>query len=669
MTQAKEPSNCDGVADLEHKAMLLRAYALVAIFAAKSGHCGGTLSIADVATVLYLHEARLDPKHPKWPGRDRIFFSAGHKAPAQYTALALAGFFPMDEVLTLRRYGSICQGHPHSLKCPGVEISSGSLGQGLGVAVGTALGLRLDGSASRVYCIMGDGEQQEGSVWEGAMAAGHYHLDNLVAIVDFNRLQIDGEVEAVMNIRPLGDKYRAFNWNVIECDGNSVSALLEAFKAARECHGKPTVLIAHTIKGKGVSFMENVASWHGIAPKSREQLDQALADVMGKDAFTKAQVDAMLAKAEAFSAVKTRQIEAGFPAVPGYWWNDGADMQVEMQPTRQGFGKALAAIGDDERLVTIHVDISGSICIDQFEKNHPERQKRVFSVGIAEQNMMQTAAGLATTGRIPVAGDYGVFACGRCWDQLRTSVCYPNLNVKIAGAHAGVSVGADGATHQALEEIALLATLPNLTLLVPCDVHETEKMTRMGILEVVGPTYLRYAREATPVVTTARTPCVFGKANVIRYRRRAEKFIDAFETTPAEAYRSEQEDVALVACGPVVAEAMRAAYILKEKHGREARVINLHTVKPLDEGAIAAAVREIGRIVTAEEHQVGGFGNLVAGAAARAKAFQQPLRIAMIGVQDRFGESGQPWELMKVFGLTAEHLVEKALGLLQAKRG
>jgi len=667
MAKKKCTTRSDLVAELQRQAALLRANALVAIYAAKSGHPGGSLSIADVTAVLYKHEARLNPKKPQWPGRDRIFFSAGHKAPALYTGLAMAGFFSMDEVMPLRRLDSICQGHPHSLKCPGVEISSGSLGQGLGVAVGAALGTRLEGLDSRVYCLMGDGEQQEGSIWEAAMAAAHHKLDNLVGVVDCNRLQIDGRVTSVMNIEPLADKYRAFGWNVIECDGHSIAELLDAFDAARACKGKPTVLIARTVKGKGVSFMEDVASWHGTAPKTREELDRALADVLGQDVWSKAKVDVMLAKVEAFSAQKSRRVKTAFPAVKGYWWNEGAEMRVDMVPTRQGFGKSLCHIGDDPRIVTIHVDISGSICIDQFEKNHPERLPRVFSMGIAEQNMIQTAAGFATTGHIPVTGDYGVFACGRCWDQLRTSVCYPNLNVKIAGAHGGISVGPDGATHQALEEIALMATLPNMTLLVPCDAVETEKATTIGIMKVNGPMYLRFAREATPVVTTAKTPCVLGKANVIRYREAAPRFIDAFETVLASKYKNEREDVALIACGPVLPEAMRAAYILKEKHGIETRVINVHTVKPLDEAAILAAAEDVGLIVTAEEHQVGGFGNLVAGVASRLKGRRKPLKMAMIGGEDRFGESGEPWDLMKLFHLTAEHIVRKTLTLVKSK--
>ena len=654
--------NCQELAALERQATLLRAYNLTSIFAAGSGHSGGTLSIADVATALYFCEAKVDATNPNCEERDRIYFSAGHKAPAQYVALAMAGFFPIETAMTLRKFDSICQGHPHSLKCPGIEISSGSLGQGLGVAVGTALGLRLDKSESRVYCIMGDGEQQEGSIWEAAMSAGHYKLDNLCAIVDFNRLQIDGAVEQVMNIGPLDEKYRAFGWNVIECDGHAMNELIGAFIEARKCKGKPTVIIAHTVKGKGVSFMENVAGWHGLAPKNREELDKALADIMGKDVFKREEVDRLLAAASSFALDKTKKIDAAFPAINGFWWNETADMKVEMDPTRRGFGRGLKAIGGDERVVTIHVDISGSICINEFEKDNPERKNRVFSLGIAEQNMIQVAAGLARTGKIPVAGDYGVFACGRCWDQIRTSVCYPNLNVKIAGAHAGVSVGADGATHQALEEISLCTIIPNMTMLVPCDSLETEKLTKMGILDVVGPTYLRFAREATPVVTNEKTPCVLGKANVIRYRGRNAKFADAFETVLAKNYKSENEKLCIIACGPMVTEAMRAAVILKETAGIETRIINMHTVKPLDKQAIIAAANEVGCIVTAEEHQVGAFGGLVASV---VNCHAKPARMDMVGVQDRFGESGQPWELMKAFELTAEHIVKKSLALLK----
>jgi transketolase len=360
-----------------------------------------------------------------------------------------------------------------------------------------------------------------------------------------------------------------------------------------------------------------------------------------------------------------KEIDSKHPSFSrSYWWNDTDDMKVKMDPTRMGFGRALKRIGDDERICTLHADISKSICITDFEADHPERQKRVFSVGIAEQNMMQVAAGLALNGKIPITGTYGVFAAGRPWDQIRTTICYGKLNVKIAGAHGGISVGQDGATHQALEEISLMYILPNMTLEVPCDSVETDKGTEATVLGVDGPAYIRYAREATPIVTSSATPYKFGIANVIRFRGEKPEFMDAFEQKLSTEYKNEGETLAIIACGPMVPEAMRAAWILKREKGVETRVINIHTVKPIDKAAIIAAAEEIGTIITAEEHQVGGFGNIVAGIAATRSKFDRPLRIQQIGVAGTFGESGMPWELMKLFKLTAEDIATKALEML-----
>jgi transketolase len=652
------------VEQLNAAARDMRAYALVAIHAAGTGHPGGSLSVMDYTAALFLSEMSLEPKDPKWQCRDRVIYSGGHKAPALYVGLAAAGFYNMDDIVTLRKCGSPFQGHPHCLKLTGVEVSTGSLGQGLGIGVGQGLALRLDDCDARVYVVMGDGEQQEGSVWEAAMSASNFKLDNLCAFVDKNRLQIDGLVEDVMNIDPLAEKYRAFGWHAIEIDGNDMPQILHALDEARATKGKPTVIIGHTVKGKDVSFMENVAGWHGVATKDREQLDAALADI-ASPALPKAKVDELLATADKWAKNMEAQIDAKHPAFGrSYWWNDGADMKVKMDPTRMGFGRALKRIGDDERICTLHADISKSICITDFEADHPERLKRVFSVGIAEQNMMQVAAGLAITGKIPITGTYGVFAAGRPWDQIRTTICYGNLNVKIAGAHGGISVGQDGATHQALEEISLMYVLPNMTLAVPCDSFETDRATEACVLGVNGPAYIRYAREATPIVTTSATPYKFGTANVIRFRGEKPEFIDAFEQTLSAEYKNEGETLAIIACGPMVTEAMRAAWILKNEKGIETRVINIHTVKPLDKAAILAAAEEIGTIITAEEHQVGGFGNIIAGVATTRTKHDKPLRIEQIGIQDTFGESGMPWELMKLFKLTAEDIATKAIEML-----
>ncbi|WP_177224003.1 transketolase [Neomoorella thermoacetica] len=246
--------------------------------AAGSGHPGGSLSAVEIMTALYFKVMRLDPERPDWPERDRFVLSKGHAAPVLYAALAERGFFAVDKLDTLRRLGSPLQGHPDRKSLPGVEVSTGSLGHGLAVANGMALAGRLDGRDYRVYVLLGDGELEEGMVWEGAMAAAHYRLDNLTAIVDHNHLQIDGRVEEVMSPEPVADKFRAFGWEVMTIDGHDFGQILDALERAREVKGKPTVIIAETIKGKGVSFMENQAGWHGKAPKP-EEVEKALAEL------------------------------------------------------------------------------------------------------------------------------------------------------------------------------------------------------------------------------------------------------------------------------------------------------------------------------------------------------------------------------------------------------
>ncbi len=655
------------VAELKEAAREMRAINVTAIYAAGSGHPGGTLSIMDLAAALYLRVLNHDPKEPEWAGRDRVFWSAGHKAPALYVALGRAGYFLLDDVVLLRQLGCPFEGHPNRLKVPGVEVSSGSLGQGLGIAVGSALSARLKGRTNRVYCILGDGEHQEGSVWEAVMAAGHYKLDNLCAVVDKNELQIDGRVSDVMNVDPLGDKYRAFGWEVIEIDGHDMEQVVAAYEKAASIKGKPAMILARTIKGKGVSFMENQAGWHGVAP-SREQFDKAIAELLCP-AVPRERVDALVERAALNARQVTEKERNGIPEYrKDYWWNGQDNMKVDLDPTRMGFGRGLEKAGEDERVVTIHADISGSIRITDFEAKHPERMPRVFSVGIAEQNMMSVAAGLAREGLIPVTGTYGVFASGRAWDQIRTTICYSNLNVKIAGAHGGISVGPDGATHQSLEEISLMSILPNMHLVVPCDSVETERATKYCLLDLHGPAYLRFAREATPIVTTPQTPWRFGIANVVRYRGAKARFVDAFESVLSLEAKNENEDACIVACGPMVPEAMRAAWILKEEYGLHTRVLNLHTVKPLDVAALVAAAEETQVIVTAEEHQVGGFGNIVSGAILRARPHSdRPLVFDQIGVKDCFGLSGKPWELVQHFGLTAEHIAQRVAEMYERR--
>ena len=264
--------------ELQKTANEIRKGIITAVYNAKSGHPGGSLSAADIFTYLYFEEMNVDPRNPEKPDRDRFVLSKGHVAPGLYSTLAQKGFFPVEDLKTLRHVGSYLQGHPDKKHIPGVDMSSGSLGQGISAAVGMALSAKLSGDSYRTYTLLGDGEIQEGQVWEAAMFAGARKLDNLVVIVDNNGLQIDGAIEDVCSPYPIDKKFEAFNFNVINVDAHDFEELDKAFKAARECKGMPTAIIAKSIKGKGVSFMENQASWHGSAPND-EQFKTAMADL------------------------------------------------------------------------------------------------------------------------------------------------------------------------------------------------------------------------------------------------------------------------------------------------------------------------------------------------------------------------------------------------------
>ena len=263
---------------LEEKARVIRSHIIAMLGEAGSGHPGGSLSAAEIIAALYFHEMNIDPARPDWEHRDRFILSKGHAAPVLYAALGEAGFFDISEFGRLRKLGSILQGHPDMKRTPGVEISTGSLGQGLAVGNGMALAGKLDRRDYRVYVLMGDGEVQEGMVWEAAMASAHYRLDNLVGILDYNGFQIDGPISEIMAPEPLDAKWRAFGWNVIVIDGHDFGQIVDALNKAKEVKGQPTLILAKTVKGKGVSFMENQADWHGQAPSS-EQVEQALREL------------------------------------------------------------------------------------------------------------------------------------------------------------------------------------------------------------------------------------------------------------------------------------------------------------------------------------------------------------------------------------------------------
>ena len=310
----------------------------------------------------------------------------------------------------------------------------------------------------------------------------------------------------------------------------------------------------------------------------------------------------------------------------------------QMRKTREGFGRALAELGrTNPDIVVLVGDLTDSTMVSFFAKEFPDR---FIEMGVAEQNMMTAAAGLSLVGKVPFLATYGAFATCRCADQIRVTVCYSDLNVKIGGAHGGISVGPDGATHQALEEIAMMRVLPNMKVIVPCDFEETRKAT-LAAADVWGPVYIRFGREDVPVVTDESTPFEIGRGNVLR----------------------QGGDIALVACGVMVYEALQAADALA-REGLEARVIDLHTIKPIDRALLIRSAEECGAVVTAEEHQIhGGLGSAVAEVLVRSC----PVPMEFVAVDDRFGQSGKTAELMSAFGLTAGHIVSAAKKVLRMK--
>ncbi len=269
------------VTELQEKAKKVREDIIEEVYHAKSGHPGGSLSVADILTVLYFKEMKINPENPNWEDRDRLVLSKGHCSPALYSCLANRGFFPVEDLKTFRNMNSYLQGHPDKNKVPGVDMTTGSLGQGLSCANGMAIAGKMNQKDYRVYCVLGDGEIEEGQVWEAAMAANKYKLDNLCIVIDNNNLQIDGTIEEVMSSYPIDEKFRSFGFEVIHIDGHDIEEIMKAFEVAKNVKDKPTCIIAKTIKGKGISFMENQAGWHGKAP-NEEQYKQAIQSLKGE---------------------------------------------------------------------------------------------------------------------------------------------------------------------------------------------------------------------------------------------------------------------------------------------------------------------------------------------------------------------------------------------------
>ena len=617
------------IKELELMAAKGRLLAVEAVHRAASGHPGGSLSIMDALAVLYGRVMRVDPARPDDPDRDRFVLSKGHCSPALYSILALKGFFPESDLELFRSIKGHMSGHPDMRCVKGVDMSTGSLGQGISAAVGMALAGKLDGKDYRVYAALGDGEIEEGQVWEAFMAAAKYELDNLCAFIDINGLQIDGPTQDVMPTEPLDAKLLAFNWNGIHCDGHDIEALAAAFEVAQSVKGKPTVILLKTTKGKGVSFMEDQAGWHGKAPND-EQMETA-----------RAELTARIVELEAELSKDHDCAEGGFADDAGDCAEGGAEKPAK-KATREVFGETIAALSaEDPDLVVLDADLAGATKSGTFKNACPER---FLDCGIAEQNMVGIAAGLAACGKKPFACSFAMFSTGRAFEQVRNSVAYPHLNVKIIGSHGGLSVGEDGATHQCIEDLSVMRTIPGMVVLNPCDGPEMEQAVK-ALLAYDGPAYMRLGRSAVEPVTDYADGAY------------------AFEIGKGLTLRN-GSDVTVAATGLMVQAALKAAEALAAE-GVSVRVLDIHTIKPLDEELILRAAKETGAIVTSEEHNViGGLGSAVCECVAGAC----PVPVIRHGVNDEFGRSGKAQEVLDAYGLNADGIIEAVRKALAAKQ-
>jgi transketolase len=608
---------------LKNMATQLRIDSIRATSESGTGHPTSCMSMADICAALFFAEMRYDAKDPKNPESDRFVLSKGHAAPILYAAWAEAGAFDRAELLKLRQLGSDLEGHP-TPRLPFVDVATGSLGQGVCAAIGTALNARRIASDYRTYVLLGDGESAEGSVWEAADVGSMDRLDNLCGITDVNGL---GQSRATMwdhDMAQFERRWTAFGWHAIVIDGHEMSAILGALDEARRTKGQPTMILARTVKGKGVSFVEGKDGWHGKAFKKGEELDRAIAEL--EKQFVPVPKDspaASLAQNIPKPASAPRPVEKPKPIVPP------AYRLGDLVATREAYGSAITKLGDaDSRIVALDADVKNSTFSDRFEKAHPDRFYQNF---IAEQVMVGAAMGLAARGAIPFPSTFACFL-SRAADFVRMAAI-SNVGIKLAGSHAGVSIGEDGPSQMALEDLAMYRAQPNYTVFYPCDAVSAERLIAI-MASHPGPAYIRMSRPKTPVIYSNE---------------------DTFAVGGLKVLRQSGDDVAtVIGAGVTVFEALKAYDQLKTERTL-IRVIDLYSVAPVDrDGLVAAARATGGRLITVEDHYAGGgIGDAVAEAVADAGFTVHRLAVREIP------RSGKPEELLERFGISADHIVKE----------
>jgi transketolase len=606
-------------------AQQLRVDSIRASTGASSGHPTSSMSAAELMAVLLSKYLRYDFDEPENPANDHLIFSKGHASPLLYSMYKAAGAISDEELLSFREFGSRFEGHP-TPAIPWVDVATGSLGQGLPIGVGVALaGKYLDKLPYRVWVLCGDSETAEGSMWEAFQHASFYKLDNLIAILDMNRL---GQTRETMDGWH-GDHYaaraQAFGWHTIQIDGHNPEEIDQAYAEALDQEGVPTLIIAKTVKGRGVSFLEDKDGLHG-KPVKPEDETRALEELSSENNLVVEVQKPDSNPGETFTAGLMGDL--GLPT-----WEVG-----DSEATRNAYGKALKTLGAArEDVVAMDGEVSNSTKSEEFAEAYPERYFEMF---IAEQQMLAAAVGMSVRKRVPFASTFAAFL-SRAYDFIRMAAI-SRANLRLCGSHAGVSIGEDGPSQMALEDLAMMRAVHGSTVLHPCDANQTARLVA-EMAERQGISFLRTLRPSTAVIYAPDEEFPIGGSKVVR--------------------SSDEDQVTVVAAGITVHNAIEACEKLQEE-GIAVRLIDAYSVKPIDAETLREAARATGgRLVVAEDHwPEGGLGEAVL--TALSEGGVTDLKFRHLAVSGMPG-SGKPEELMDAAGISANHIAKAARELLE----
>ena len=603
---------------LQKLAHQLRVDSIRTASKAGSGHPTSAMSAAELMASLMANHMRYDFDNPENPSNDHLIFSKGHASSLLYALYKAAGAISDADMMTYREFGSKFQGHP-TPELPWVDVATGSLGQGLPIAVGVALAAKyLDKTDNRIWVLCGDSEMAEGSIWEAFNHASYYKLDNLTAIIDMNRLGQRGETAHGWDGELYANRARAFGWHAIVIDGHNLDAVEAAYKEATETAGKPVVIVARTRKGAGVSFMSDQEGMHGKALDA-EKAKEAIEELGGESNIT---IDVPEPPS---TAPKTRPAN-GKAQFPDY----DPDTPVA---TRQAYGDALKALGAvNENVIVLDGEVSNSTMSEVFKNEYPNR---FFEMFIAEQQMVAAAVGMSVRGYVPFASTFGAFM-SRAYDFIRMAAI-SRANVRLCGSHAGVSIGEDGPSQMALEDIAMMRAIHGSTVLYPSDAVQTAQLVA-AMADQPGISYLRTTRAATPILYSNGETFKIGGSHVLR--------------------QSDSDQVTVVAAGITLHEAVKACDMLTQD-GINVRLIDLYSVKPVDVATLKFALAATNnKLVVAEDHwPEGGIGSAVLEALMTRDGAPENLQMIHLAPSKLPG-SGKPQEMLAFAHIDAAHIAD-----------